>query len=254
MFVRNYDWPREVADNPHFRFGTKEYEKPGRKGNGAKSALNMEAEEDGSMPTTRVVQRTAEDYRQVANDHLAEGKNMMQGKPPYPADHAYGIKTMEDVSAGEVIRGKYQMHEQMPDHDLSVCRVPGRSNFWHDDDRVFGVPSVRVDLSAPHPHKRSVADFQNYGDEVGASALLSPQRFELQGVPDNEFLLRRGKDELKSIVVGAGYKFEDADFDGLFDKAQVLFEDDQAFVSLDAYMFVYSDWINANVRENHGAL
>jgi hypothetical protein len=255
MFVRKYDWPKEVTDNPHFRFGVAEYSGAGRKGNGAKSALNMEAEEDGSMPTTRIVQRTSEDYRHVASDHLAAAKNMMQGKPPVPADHAYGIRTMgTDITAGEALRGQYQMHEQMPDHDLSVCKVPGRSNLWHDDDRIFGVPSVRVDLAAPHPHRRSVADTMNYGDEVGAHALLSPQRFELQGVPDNEFLLRRDKNELKSIVVGAGYKFEDADFDSLFEKALALFEDDKAYVSLDAFMFVYSDWINANVRENHGAL
>jgi len=255
MFVRNYDWPKEVTDNPHFRFGVAEYCGVGRKGNGAKSALNMEAEEDGSMPTTRVVQRTSEDYRHVANDHLAVGKNMMQGKPPVPADHAFGIRSLgTDISAGQAIRGNYQMHEQMPENDLSVCLVPGRSNFWHDENRAFGVPSVRVDLAAPHPHRRSVADTMNYGDEVGASALLHPQRFELQGVPDEEFLVRRHKDELKGIVMGAGYKFEDADFDDIFGKAQSLFEDDKALVSLDAFMFVYSDWINANVREKQRAL
>merc|ERR1712025_1485644 len=122
----------------------------------------------------------------------------------------------------------------------------------------MGVPSVRNDLAevgkAPMVHKRSVADTMNYGDEVGAAALLRPQRFELQGVPDTEFLHRRPREELKGIVNGAGYKFEDADFNGIYDKAAALFEDDLNLVSLDAFMYVYSAWINEHVRTAQNAL
>jgi hypothetical protein len=255
MYVRKYEWPKEITSNPHFRFGIAEQSLPGRKGNGAKSALNMDLEDDGSQPRTRVVQRTSEDYRHVANDHLAVGKNMMQGKAPVPADHSHGIRCMgTDISAGEAIRGYYARHQQHPDKDLGVCALAGKSGIVHDEDRVFGVPSVRFDLAAPHPDRRSVAITTNYGDEVGASSLLRPQRFELQGVPDTEFLHRRPKEELKGIVLGAGYKFEDADFSGIFDKAAALFEDDLNLVSLDAFMYVYSAWINEHIRTKQNAL
>lgn len=259
MAVRNYEWPKAITGNPHFRFGIAEQTLPGRKGNGAKSALNMDLDDDGSQPRTRVVQRTSEDYRHVASDQLAVGKNMMQGKPPLPHDHAHGIKCIgSDASAGEVIRGYYARHEQMPDKDLGVCLTEGKRNLVEDEERSFGVPSVRTDLSAmgkaPAVHRRSVADTMNYGDEVGASALLRPQRFELQGVPDTEFLHRRPKEELQGIVIGAGYKFEDVDFNGIYDKAASLFEDDLNLVSLDAFMYVYSGWINEHVRVTQKAL
>merc|ERR1719230_1964445 len=101
------------------------------------------------------------------------------------------------------------MHEQAPDKDLGICLTTGRRNVYHE--RSFGVPSVRSDIPAPAQERRSVADTLNYGDEVGAAALLHPQRFELQGVPDKEFLLRRSKEELQGIVIGAGYNFDEAD-------------------------------------------
>jgi len=259
MYARKYEWPKEITENPHFRFGLAEATLPGRKGNGAKSALNMDLDDDGGQPTTRVVQRTSEDYRHVANDHLAVAKNMMQGRPPLPPDHAHGIKSIgTDITAGEAIRGYYGRHEQMPDKDLGKCLIEGKRNLVLDEERAFGVPSVRNDLAdcgkAPLSERRSVADTMNYGDEVGASALLRPQRFELQGVPDLEFLHRRPKDELKGIVLGAGYKFEDADFDGLYDKAVALYEDDLNMASLDAFMYVYSAWINDHVRATQNAL
>merc|ERR1712124_17600 len=146
----------------------------------------------------------------------------------------------------------------MPDKDLGKCLVEGKRNLVHDEERAFGVPSVRNDLAevgkAPLVHKRSVADTMNYGDEVGAAALLRPQRFELQGVPDTEFLHRRPKEDLKGIVNGAGYKFEDAHFDGIFTTAAGLFEDNLNLVSLDAFMYVYSGWINDHVRTAQKAL
>merc|ERR1711865_578483 len=164
-------WPREITENPHFRFGISEQTLPGRKGNGAKSALNMDCEDDGSHPQTRIVQRTSEDYRHVANDHLAVGKNMMQGRPLLPHDHSHGIRCIgTDISAGEALRGYYSRHEQMPDKDLGKCLTEGKRNIVDDEERCFGVPSVRNDLGAPKTGVRSVADTMNYGDEVGAAA------------------------------------------------------------------------------------
>ena len=53
---------------------------------------------------------------------------------------------------------------------------------------------VRFDI--PKPNTRSMADTQNYGDEVGASSLISPQRFESMGIQDDEFLQRRTRDDV----------------------------------------------------------
>ena len=34
-------------------------------------------------------------------------------------------------------------------------------------DRAFGVPSIRTDIPAPDPLKRSLANSNSYGDEAG---------------------------------------------------------------------------------------
>merc|ERR1712072_552734 len=166
--------------------------------------------------------------------------------------HAFGIASAgSDVTAGQCVRGWYSLNEQLPDGDLGRCVKPGRRNLT-SETRAFGTPSVRNDIPAPNPETRSVADTQNYGDEVGASALLNPQRFELQGVPDKDFLIRRQKDELQSILENCGYKLEQDQFDGLWTAAVKLFEDDLELASLDAFLFIYSDAIDEEVRNRLG--
>ena len=118
-----------------------------------------------------------------------------------------------------------------------------------------GVPSVRVDIPAPDPRKRSVADQQNYGDEVGAHAVLQPQRFENLGVMDKDFLLRRDKDECESILRGAGYvRAEDgAVLDGKWEevwkRAVSLYDDELALASLDAILLIYGKVIEQETEE-----
>lgn len=254
MLSRNYEWPNAVKQNDHFRFGVSLGGGRAAEGEGAKAALNMEIEDDGSFPVTKIVRRTAEDFRHVNNDKLCKSKNMMQGAPPVKPGHQFGLKPADaDVTAGECVRGWYSLGEQLPDADLGRCVKPGRRNVT-TEKRAFGTPSVRADIPAPRPDKRSVADTQNYGDEVGASALLNPQRFELQGVPDKEFLLRRPKAELQSILENCGYRLDAAEFDTLWDAAVKLFEDDLQLASLDAFMFIYSDAIDEEVRGKLGAL
>lgn len=254
MFSRKYEWPKQITGDEHFRFGSGGQGGGVQEGRGAKMALDYECEDDGAFPGTKVVRRTAEDYRQVNNDKLGHTRNMMQGSPPVPPGHAFGIVAIgSDVSAGECIRGWYSRDEQLPDADLGTCVKPGRRNVT-GETRAFGTPSVRNDIPGPSPEKRSVADTQNYGTEVGASALLNPQRFELQGVPDSEFLLRRSKDELESILKCCGYTFGEGVYEELWAASVRLFEDDMELVSLDAFMFIYSDVINDEVRQRLGAL
>ena len=115
---------------------------------------------------------------------------------------------------------------------------------------------MRVDIPAPDPSKRSVADEQNYGDEVGAAAVLNPQRFEMLGVPDKEFLLRREKEECADVLKGAGYEpilFADGLFDELWAKAVKLFDDELELASLDSILYVYGAHLEGTIAKKYGA-
>lgn len=255
MFNRKYAWPVEVTSNPHFRFGAGDGSAT-KDGQGVKDALNMDREVEDAMPITRIVQRTLEDKRQVKNDAIGKVKHYGTGKPPVPPGHAFGARKSSSAyggSAWDCITGNYSLDEQLPDRDLGRCVKPGRRNVTQES-RAFGVPSVRRDLSAPAPQKRGLGDQTSYSDEHHMKLLISPQRFVLSGIEDEDFLLRRGKQEVHILLTGAGYAFKDQDFDEIWRSAMQLFQDGRSLVSLDAFMFVYSDWLDQAVAEKRSAL
>merc|ERR1712187_412068 len=162
--------------------------------------------------------------------------------------HRYGIASSTSAyTARSCIMGYYPLEEQLPDQDLGLCTKPGRRNVT-TETRAFGVPSIRTDVSAPPPGRKSVADIVNYGDECGCAALLNPQRFDAKGVPDAEFLVRRPKDELRDIVDNVSYDMGE-DFDDLFDQAVQLFDDGIEMVSLDAILYVHQQQIDTQVAK-----
>jgi len=248
--TRKYTWPRAIVENDNFRFGIVQRvdDTDGRSGSGAKSALTMDCEDDRSFPRTRIVNSTSEEYRKVANDHLGTSRNLRQGDLPVPAGHAYGMKSSADMMhAGELIRGFYSVAEQMPDSDLGKCVVPGRRNFATAS--AFGCSTVRHNKAAPPPDRRSVADSTNYGDDLDAHRLVFPGKFVFQGVCDEDFRVRRPRNELRSVLTGAGYSMEDdSDFDLIWDTAVELYGDHQSFVSLEAFIELFAD------REANGAV
>jgi len=245
---RNYTWPEETKDNS-FRFG----QGAGfvQEGVGAKAVLNTAVEDDGTLKKTRIVQKNVQDYRNVQHPRVFLKVHAKQGAegPPIDPDWRFGIKSStSDYSAASCIKGYYNLEEQLPDQDLGRCVKPGRRNVT-TESRAFGIPSVRTDIPAPPPGKRSCADTMSYGDECSAAALLNPQRFVDRGVPDREFLVRRPKEELRSIVEATNV--ESVDFDALWDECVQLFDDGMPLVSLDAMLYVHTQKIDHRVATLH---
>jgi hypothetical protein len=248
---REYSWPQKITGNQHFRFGATDTTKPGNlnSGDGAKNALTMDLEEDRTYPRTRVVDLSAEHFRQVANDGLGKSRNMLQGRPPVVPGHAFGIKSGSDnTHAGELMRGFYPPSQQKPDTDLGKCCIKGRRNF--QTKRPFGVPSVRHDLEPPPVHKRSVASATNYGDDHSAFSLIYPEKFGFRGVHDAAFFLPRPPDEMKSLLDECGYKLEEQDFQMLWaEAAQMSGEQpgvnvDGLRVNLEVMLNVLGHWMS----------
>lgn len=245
---RKYRWPAETKDS-RFRFGHG-LGQP-QEGAGARLALNWEVEDDGSVRKTRLVQKNAEDFRNVHHTKVYHKSHPMQGAngPPLDPDFRHGVKSgISDYTAKSCIQGYYSLEEQLPDQDLGRCLKPGRRNVTVAT-RAFGVPSVRTDIPAPPPDKRSIADNCSYGDECSAAALLNPQRFDDRGVPDRDFLIRRPKDELRALVESCDV--EGVDFDALWDESVPLFDDGLPLVSLDAMLFVHTKKLEDRVAALH---
>jgi hypothetical protein len=245
--ARNYNWPAETQAK-NFAFGAGLA--AAIEGAGAKLVLNMDVEDDSTFKRTRLVTKVNEDYRNVQHPKVSYKTNMKQGAsgPPVPPEHRFGKKSSSsEFTAASCIKGYYTHEEKLPDPDLGRCTKVGRRNVT-SETRAFGTPSVRTDIPAPHPSKRSIADDSSYGDEPTAAMILAPQRFDNKGIPDREFLIRRSREELEQLMQDV--PLENVDFDSLWDESVKLFDDGLPLVSLDSMLFVHSRKIEHHVATN----
>lgn len=213
---RHYNWPQAIVENPHHAFGVPENVERGGGGTGAKTALNMDCgEEPLSYMKTPVVSIVQADYEQGAKDKLSTSRCTTRCVPPVPPGFFYGLRSAaDDVSVGQLVRGNYSVDEQQPDRDLGRSIVPGRRNFL--TKVPLGVPTVRTDIKAPPPERRSVSNSTNWGDDPDAIGVIFPGKYQWQGVNEADFKALRNALELRSILEGAGYELTDADFEDVF--------------------------------------
>ena len=81
---RGYNWN---LDKTSHRFGYGEQ----RLLNGAAMSIHNERFDNG-FPKTVIVKKTVEDVKAVTSDLLGQSKNLGQGRPPLPQEHAFGVK------------------------------------------------------------------------------------------------------------------------------------------------------------------
>lgn len=105
----------------------------------------------------------------------------------------FGVKNTSIVgndswNAAKCLHGEPTEKELEVDRDLGKCVKPGSRNQVRrpeDANRAFGCPTIRTDI--PFKEKRSVADYNNYGDEPEAVDLLFPSTFQELGVTEFDF-------------------------------------------------------------------
>ncbi|KAG7390435.1 hypothetical protein PHYPSEUDO_007958 [Phytophthora pseudosyringae] len=208
---RNYRWEAAKIDPAKHRFGVKPV---GRDGGEVAEILNPEMNESAVPPA-------------VAPGHLADRRTLYDhlGKPKHlgaadidnlPSDHVFGVTTQDSDSAWLCIQGEYSAEEQQPDPDLGRAVNHGWRNATADA-RLFGIPTIRSDI--PAPARRSVADGQNYGDDVSAQALLYPEEFASSGVANSEFAEPRNQKYLRVLFQKIGHTVPDEDFELIWKQA-----------------------------------
>ena len=108
-----------------------------------------------------------------------------------PEEFAFGVRNLvgNDIwNAAKCLHGEPTERHLQADTDLGKCTKPGSRNVVRkpqDENRVFGCPTIRTDI--PLKEKRSVADFNNYGDEPEVVDLLFPSTFTEMGITEYDF-------------------------------------------------------------------
>ena len=69
---------------------------------------------------------------------------------------------------------------------------------------------------------RSVADYQNYGDEPEAVDLLFPSNGEEVGITENDFRALRDRDTIKNLFAKVGFSYKVGKFNAIYNRAKVL--------------------------------
>jgi hypothetical protein len=179
---------------------------------------------DTSVATSRVVPKSVDDFRVTAGDRIGQvrgaGAKDFSAHPPVYGRPSKSKKDAGDWTTADCIRGDYTAEEQQPDTDLGrsvrAIKRPGvavTAASVPDPSRRFGVPSIRLDV--PARHNQSVANTTDFGDGASAAMLLSPSPYAEHGVDDADFVVPRGRGELRDIFERIGHSFSDADFDAL---------------------------------------
>jgi len=206
---RGIDWGRTGVNPDATRFGMK----------GDTIAFNgvsknVEAvlkNKDASGP---IFWRKNLDNYSTMGDNLGQSKNLGQQSGQRPVDQVYGRPSATAAKAkkgavwgaAQVINGVYSVEQQMPDSDLGKSITPGFRNIARET-RAYGCPSIRTDL--PKLARRSVADSQNYGDDVAARDLISPPAYSDLNIDPETMSTPRSFDSLRELFAKIGYEFPD---------------------------------------------
>lgn len=87
-----------------------------------------------------------------------------------------------------------------------------------DENRSFGCPTIRTDI--PFKVWRSVADYNNYGDEPEAVDLMYPATASDIGITEMDFQTMRNRGAIKSLFEKIGHSFKAGKFNTLYNKAK----------------------------------
>jgi len=196
---RHYQWPSDIEkDKKGHVFGV---------GVGSHKAMNNTSgsiAQQFQLPPSQLVVSERAEAMQGLKDQLGKSRNLLQGRAADP-NMVYGRtdRRADDWDAKSCVEGDYSHAEQMPEADLGESVTPG---FRKDPSlllggrlagHAFGVPSIRSDIGVKS--FKSVADSNNYGDDVTAAYLLYPPNSQALGVEADDFTAPRPKDELFSI-------------------------------------------------------
>lgn len=205
---RNYDWG---IDPETTRFGQRG-DTIALNGVSRNVAMVLDTSHKGPVADKKKV----EDFRNMS-DMLGMSKNLGQDSAKRPPDLVYGRPSgVKGWSAAEVIKGAYSDHEQRPDLDLGKSITPGFRNITYND-RAYGCPSIRSDIPALDPSKRSLADAQNYGDDVPAQDLINPPAFSDLAIGPLVMNERYTRQRLFDLFQRIGYELEDSLRNQIFD-------------------------------------
>uniref|UniRef100_A0A7S3FSN4 EFHB C-terminal EF-hand domain-containing protein n=1 Tax=Strombidium rassoulzadegani TaxID=1082188 RepID=A0A7S3FSN4_9SPIT len=234
---RDYEWKFEPNDHV-FGYAEKKVL------NGAAMALQSERLEE-QYPKTTIVMKTVEDHKAVTSDLLSKSKNLGQGQTERGPNFVHGVKNIQGKdpwNAGRCIHGEPNTQDVKADKDLGFSIKPNCRNVVRNEgdiNRSFGIPTIRKDI--PNKDFRSVADYQNYGDEPEAVDLLFPSNYSEIGIQETDFRSPRTREEIRLLFEKVGYSYKIGKFNAMYNRAKEIAGSEDDRVSVRHFQIVISE-------------
>ena len=241
---RGYDWTKTSINPEETRFGIK--------GdtiafNGVSKNIDQVLKNENAQGDI-YYQKNVENYREMG-DILGRSKNLGQGSAQRPFDMVYGkpsaaaLKAKGAWSAGQVLNGTYSLEQQLPDVDLGKSITPGFRNMT-SETRAYGCPSIRTDYEPPA--RRSLADSQNYGDDVSSKDLINPPAFSDMIIDSTAMFGPRSPENIRNMFSKIGYELSDEDFAMVYSACP---KNDDGYSSLAGFRDVLNEFLAMKDQE-----
>lgn len=220
---RRYDWANAGIDPTKHRFGVQ------GKPTGKDDTRDLIAPRE---PQTVLLPRITRDVQSLTQFEVGKPRNLGLGVPTtVDASSAPAGKLVK--SDGSNVRTLMSSHGTGDDtaYERSVGKIACRSSTLRklkeedklatgslNSGRTFGAPTVREDL--PRPLFRKVTNSTNYGDDVGAGALIYPNRYISKGIDEKYFTEEYDLEGIKAIAVKCDFGLSDKDIAKVFNACQ----------------------------------
>ena len=210
---RKYDWAKAKLDPTSFRFGCN------TSGNG------INTKELFTPPvSTKILPKIVNEHQSVTQPSLSKTKNFGFGDRAQTADFMYGKSVAIDpLNAKMLIAGAGAPLDTDDTLGRPLCKSATLRHYREQDqkksdpNRVFGVPTVRNDI--PRPKHVKVTNGNNYGDDVGTSSLLYPNRYVANGIEEGLFTRPMTLEQLKGISERCNFGLDESAIQKAFKKA-----------------------------------
>lgn len=93
---------------------------------------------------------------------------------------------------------------------------------------------------------KSVADFQNYGDEPEAVDLLFPSSYPEIGVDETDFRVPRSREEIRFLFEKVGFSYKPGKFNAIYNRAKFFGGSNDDRVSIRNFQFAMCELHNVD--------
>ena len=211
---RDYNWPFDAKSHS---FGKSEKLEL----NQVQRCVQPEHLTNEEFPQTKLAKKNIEDFRNFNNDHLGKPRNLGQTEKLVDHQKVFGVNSKPDDvwHTKECIFGEATFSENYAEQNLGRATKFGFRNETRpgDENRVFGVPTIRSDIQAPA--KPSIACVQNYGNEEKSVELLFPHGYSHFGLDPSDLSAKRRRKEIQEIFKNIGITYGAGKFEGVWLRA-----------------------------------